>query len=245
MSNTNGNGANALDANALDASAIGDGTIESTPALVESNAPAQAEGLILENGVPTIISSGVSSRDTNSALGANLSGIGVNVMSGDEPLHTISILVENKSGVLARVSHVFARRGFNLESLAVSRTEDPTVSRMTVVVAGDDEAFTQIGKQLFKLIDVIKVIDHTRDDLVTRELALIKVAATSSTRSEIMQIAQAFKAKMVDIGESAITVEVTGKEAKIDGLQSLLEPFGILELVRTGKIVLVRGAKQT
>ena len=243
MSNTNGNGDSA---DALDANAAGDGTVESTPVLVESNAPAQAEGLILENGVSTIISSGVS----DGALGANIpkatgSEIGVNVMSGDEPLHTISILVENKSGVLARVSHVFARRGFNLESLAVSRTEDPTVSRMTVVVAGDDEAFTQIGKQLFKLIDVIKVIDHTRDDLVTRELALIKVQVTSSTRFEIMQIAQAFKAKMVDIGESAITVEVTGKEAKIDGLQSLLAPFGILELVRTGKIVLVRGAKQT
>lgn len=234
MSNTNGDGADASN----------DGTMKSTPALVQSNAPAQAANLILENGVPTILSSG-SSQPASGALGANISGIGVNVMNGQEPLHTISILVENKSGVLARVSHVFARRGFNLESLAVSRTEDPTVSRMTVVVAGDDEAFTQIGKQLLKLIDVIKVIDHTRDDLISRELALIKVQVTSSTRFEIMQIAQAFKAKMVDIGEAAITIEVTGKEAKVDALQEMLAPFGILELVRTGKIVLVRGAKQT
>ncbi len=219
----------------------GDGITENTPALIESNVIAQADGLILENGVPTIISSGSASPG---ALQSNMS-VGVNVMSGSEQLHTISILVENCAGVLARVSHVFARRGFNLESLAVSRTEDPTVSRMTVVVAGDDEAFTQIGKQLFKLIDVIKVIDHTRDDLVSRELALIKVKATSSTRSEIIQIAQAFKAKLVDIGEETIMIEVTGKEAKVDGLQKMLEGFGILELVRTGKIVLVRGAKQT
>ena len=236
MNQQNGTGS-AIGASATTASANkkGDGTMEATPAIVPSNAPAQAEGLIKENGVPTIISGG--------ALGANITG--VNVMDGSQPLHTISILVENKSGVLARVSHVFARRGFNLESLAVSRTEDPTVSRMTVVVAGDDEAFTQIGKQLFKLIDVIKVIDHTRDDLISRELALIKVSANSSTRFEIMQIAQAFKAKMVDIGESAITIEVTGKEAKVDALQEMLQKFGILELVRTGKIVLVRGAKQT
>lgn len=231
MSNENGNG-----------NALGDGTIEMTPALIPSNVPAQTEGLLMENGVPTIVSGGVGEDNLSKAVGSE---VGVNVMDGSLPLHTISILVENRSGVLARVSHVFARRGFNLESLAVSRTEDPTVSRMTVVVAGDDEAFTQIGKQLFKLIDVIKVIDHTRDDLVSRELALIKVSANSSTRSEVIQIAQAFKAKLVDIEEDSIIVEVTGKEAKVDGLQKMLEPFGILELVRTGKIVLVRGPKQT
>ncbi|HEX8834330.1 MAG TPA: acetolactate synthase small subunit, partial [Abditibacteriaceae bacterium] len=116
-----------------------------------SNVPAQSEGLLIKNGVPTIASAGEA---------------GVNTMTGAEQLHTISVLVENRPGVLARVSHVFARRGFNLESLAVSRTEDPTVSRMTIVVAGTEEAFDQIGKQLFKLIDVIKVIDHTRDNLV-------------------------------------------------------------------------------
>jgi acetolactate synthase-1/3 small subunit len=155
---------------------------------ITSNVPAQAEGLVIENGVPTIIASGV------------INGAGVNVMTGDEKLHTISILVENRPGVLARVSHVFARRGFNLESLAVSRTEDPTVSRMTIVVAGDDTAFKQIGNQLLKLIDVIKVIDHTRDDLVGRELALIKVRAADPTvRAEITQIASIFRSNIVDI----------------------------------------------
>ncbi len=198
---------------------------------IASNVPPQAEGLLLQNGVPTIISSGVAS---------------VNAMSGNEQLHTISILVENTPGVLARVSHVFARRGFNLESLAVSRTEDPTVSRMTVVVAGDDEAFTQMGKQLLKLIDVIKVIDHTRDDMVGRELMLVKVRATdSSSRAEIMQIASAFRANAVDISDTAMMLEVTGKSDKLDAIGRMLEKFEILELVRTGVIVLNRGEKQT
>ncbi len=230
--------------------------INETEPILESNAPAQAGNVAMENGVPTIISQGpakdapaVAAAKTAAAAAVSTSApapfAGVNVMSGAEHLHTISILVENQPGVLSRVSHVFARRGFNLESLAVSRTEDPTVSRMTVVVAGDDAAFTQIGKQLLKLIDVIKVIDHTRDDLVNRELALIKVRATSSKRGEIMQIANAFRAKMVDIGEDSIMIEVTGKEAKVDAIQKMLEPFEILELVRTGKIVLVRGPKQT
>lgn len=200
--------------------------------IIKSNAPPQADNLMLENGVPTIVSNGIGQP-------------GVNVMSGDEQLHTISILVENQSGVLARVSHVFARRGFNIESLAVSRTEDPTVSRMTVVVAGDDEAFTQMGKQLLKLIDVIKVIDHTRDDFVGRELALIKVKADAATRTEIMQIATVFRAKLVDISEDTVMVEMTGKTHKVDAIQRMLEKFEILELVRTGLIVLMRGPKQT
>jgi acetolactate synthase-1/3 small subunit len=196
---------------------------------VASNVPAQSEGLLVQNGVPTIISAA-----------------GVNVMSGDEKLHTISILVENRPGVLARVSHVFARRGFNLESLAVSRTEDHTVSRITVVVAGDDEAFKQIGNQLFKLIDVIKVIDHTRDDMVGRELSLVKLKASDAqTRSEIMQIAQLYKAKIVDATPETLMLEVTGKADKVDAMQKLLDQYEILELVRTGVIVLNRGEKQT
>lgn len=200
---------------------------------IASNVPAQAQGLISENGVPTIISSGVENA-------------GVNVMSGDEKLHTISILVENRPGVLARVCHVFARRGFNLESLAVSRTEDVTVSRMTIVVAGDDKAFKQIGHQLLKLIDVIKVIDHTRDDLVGRELALIKVKAdNAATRAEIAQIAQIFRSNIVDITPETLMIEVTGKADKVDAITKNLEQYEILELVRTGLIVLNRGAKQT
>lgn len=197
---------------------------------IASNVPAQADGLLMNNGVPTIIASGEP---------------GVNVMSGDEKLHTISILVENRPGVLARVSHVFARRGFNLESLAVSRTEDPTVSRMTIVVAGDDQQFTQIGQQLFKLIDVIKVIDHTRDELVGRELMLIKVRADAEARAEIMQIAAIFRANLVDISDTTLMIEITGKSDKLDAIGRMIEKFEILELVRSGVIVLARGEKQT
>ena len=154
--------------------------------------------------------------------------------------------MENQPGVLARVAHVFARRGFNLESLAVSRTEDPTVSRMTIVVAGDDDAFAQIGKQIYKLIDVIKVIDHTRDDLVGRELALIKIrAANASVRGELMQLVDVFRASLVDISDTTVMIEVTGKTDKVDAMTRMLAKYEILELVRTGLIVLVRGEKQT
>lgn len=197
--------------------------------LIESNVPAQDPDVIVQNGVPTIISAA-----------------GVNVMSGDEELHTISILVENRPGVLARVSHVFARRGFNLESLAVSRTEDHTVSRITVVVAGDDNQFKQIGNQLFKLIDVIKVIDHTHGDMVGRELALIKVKCDdAATRAEVLQIADIYGAKVVASDLGTLMLEVTGKSKKVDAMQKMLANHEILELVRTGLIVLTRGAKQT
>ena len=196
---------------------------------INSNVPAQDPDVIVQNGVPTIISAA-----------------GVNVMSGDEELHTISILVENRPGVLARVAHVFARRGFNLESLAVSRTEDHTVSRITVVVAGDDNQFKQIGNQLFKLIDVIKVIDHTHDDLVGRELALIKIKCEdAATRAEILQIADIYGAKVVASDLGTMMLEVTGKSSKVDAMQAMLANHEILELVRTGLIVLTRGAKQT
>ena len=209
-----------------------------------SNAPAQTDGVLMENGVPTVVSSGASSASgTRDLAGTNPAG--VNTMSGDEKLHTISVLVENRPGVLARVSHVFARRGFNLESLAVSRTEDVTVSRMTIVVAGNDDAFTQIGKQLLKLIDVIKVIDHTRDDLVQRELALVKVRASEENRASLIQIAQIFDARLVDIAPDTMILEIVGKEAKIDAAEKMLADFEILELVRTGRIVLMRGEKQT
>jgi acetolactate synthase-1/3 small subunit len=203
--------------------------------LIQSNVPPQAEGLEIQNGVPTIF-----------AVSHDASTPAVNVMKGGEQLHTISVLVENQPGVLARVAHVFARRGFNLESLAVSRTEDPTVSRITIVVAGDDAAFTQMGKQIFKLIDVIKVIDHTRDDLVGRELALIKVRAhDASTRGALLRLADEFGASLVDISDETLMIEATGTTDKLDALQKLLESYEILELVRTGLIVLVRGEKQT
>ena len=204
---------------------------------IQSNVPPQAEGLETQNGVPTIFASGNDASTLEP---------GVNVMKGGERLHTISVLVENQPGVLARVAHVFARRGFNLESLAVSRTEDPTVSRMTIVVAGDDAAFAQMGKQIFKLIDVIKVIDHTRDNLVGRELALIKVhASDESTCAALLKVAEECGASVVDMSDDTLMIEATGATDKLDILQQTLEPFEILELVRTGLIVLVRGEKQT
>ena len=157
--------------------------------------------------------------------------------------HTITALVENRPGVLARVSGLFARRGFNIESLAVSITQDPTVSRMTMVVGGDDTILEQITKQLNKLVDVIRVADYQGMPIVQRELAMIKVTADPSARSEIMQIVDVFRAKIVDISDKTFTVEVTGSVEKVDALEKLLEPYGINELVRTGRIAMMRGAR--
>ena len=157
--------------------------------------------------------------------------------------HTITVLVENKPGVLARVSGLFARRGFNIESLAVSITDDPTVSRMTIVVGGDETVLEQITKQLNKLIDVIKVVDYTGTEVVERELALVKVNAEAKSRAEIMQIVDIFRAKIIDISDRTFTIEVTGGVEKIDAMEKLLEPYGMLELVRTGKIAMARGPK--
>jgi len=156
--------------------------------------------------------------------------------------HTITVLVENRPGVLARVSGLFARRGFNIESLAVSITDDPTVSRMTIVVVGDDSTLEQINKQTNKLIDVIRVIDYSDVPIVERELALIKVAAEPSQRAEIMQIVDIFRAKIIDISDTTFTIEVTGGIDKVDAIERLLLPFGITEVVRTGKIAMARGA---
>lgn len=157
--------------------------------------------------------------------------------------HTITALVENKPGVLARVSGLFARRGFNIESLAVSITENPKVSRMTIVVTGDDAVLEQITKQLNKLIDVIRVIDYKDIPIVERELAMIKVEADPASRSEIMQIVDIFRAKIIDISDKTFTIEVTGSVGKVDAIEKLLEPYGIQELVRTGRIAMMRGAR--
>jgi len=161
--------------------------------------------------------------------------------------HTISVMVENRPGVLARVSGLFARRGFNIASLAVSATEDPTVSRMTVVVTGDNRELEQITKQLNKLIDVISIFDHTEDNLVEREIALIKVHATLVNRSEIMQLTTVFNAEIVNItpAEETMIIEITGDQNRVDAFLETLAKFEILEMVRTGKIALVRGAKMT
>ncbi|MBI4557119.1 MAG: acetolactate synthase small subunit [Candidatus Hydrogenedentes bacterium] len=157
--------------------------------------------------------------------------------------HTISVLVENHFGVLARVSGLFSARGYNIDSLCVGETEDPTISRMTVVVRGDDKVLEQIVKQLNKLVDTIEVIDLTRSDFVERELIMIKVSANSAQRSEIIEIANIFRAKVVDLGTDAVTVEATGSEGKLAGFIEMMRPFGIRELVRTGKIAITRSQK--
>jgi len=158
--------------------------------------------------------------------------------------HTLAVLVENKSGVLSRVASLFSRRGYNIDSLAVGVTEDPDISRITIVVHGDDHVLEQVTKQLNKLIDVIKVSDIGSDDAVERELALIKVAADVDTRAEVMQIANIFRARIVDVASKSVTVEVTGDEGKIQAIEKLLRQFGIKEMVRTGKIAMVRGSKK-
>ena len=157
--------------------------------------------------------------------------------------HTISVVVNNRPGVLARTASLFARRGFNIDSLAVSTTEDPALSRMTIVVEGDDTVLEQITKQLYKLLDVIKVLDHQSEPVVVRELALIKLSADSGTRGEIMQTVNIFRANIVDISDTTFIVEVTGSAEKIDALIGLLRKYGIKELMRTGRIVLSRGPR--
>jgi len=157
--------------------------------------------------------------------------------------HTISVLVNNQPGVLARTASLFARRGFNIDSLAVNITQDPKVSRMTILVEGDDGALEQITKQLNKLLDVIKVLDHQNEAVVTRELGLVKVRAASAHRGEIMQIANIFRANVVDVADETFIIEVTGGTEKLDALIGLLGKYGITEMVRTGRIVLTRGPK--
>ena len=155
--------------------------------------------------------------------------------------HTIIALVEDKPGVLNHMASLFRRRGFNIESIAVGHSEVPHLSRMTIVVDGANTMVEQVRKQLDKVVDVVKVSDITGDKVIARELALIKVKATSSTRSEIMQIVDIFRANIVDVAADSVTVEVTGDEDKVDSLYNLLRSFGIKELARTGRIALTRG----
>ncbi len=158
--------------------------------------------------------------------------------------HTLSILVENKAGVLSRVTGLFSRRGFNIESLAVGTCEEPDMSRITIVVIGDDAQIEQVMKQLNKLIDVIKVSDLTDSERVERELALFKVTADQgTTRAEIMQIATIFRAQIVDVGAKSVILQIVGDTSKIDAMEKLLRQFGIKELIRTGRIGILRGTK--
>lgn len=157
--------------------------------------------------------------------------------------HTISVLVENEFGVLARVSGLFSGRGFNIESLSVAPTLDPNTSRMTIVTRGDDRILEQISKQLNKLISTIKVVDFTGEEYVERELALIKVTAESDSRAEVLRIVDIFRGKVVDVTPKSFTIEVTGAPDKIDAVLKLLTPMGIKEIVRSGPVVIGRGSK--
>ena len=153
---------------------------------------------------------------------------------------TIAVLVENHFGVLTHVAGLFSARGFNIDSLAVGETEDPTVSRMTIVADGDEKTLEQVKKQLNRLIDVIKVIDLTGEDFVDRELVLMKVKVDSKNRSEILQIADTFQAKIDDVKKETTVVEVTGDQNKIRSFMEIMKPFGIVEIVRTGRIAMGR-----
>lgn len=158
--------------------------------------------------------------------------------------HTISILVDNEFGVLSKVSSLFSGRGFNIESLCVAETLDPKVSRMTIVTTGDDQIVEQITKQLNKLINVIKVSDLTAEEHIERELALIKVNANADDRAEILSVIDIFKGKVVDVSPTTYTIEMTGDAEKVNAITELLRPFGIKEIVRTGKVAMARSPKK-
>lgn len=157
--------------------------------------------------------------------------------------HTLSILVENSPGVLNKVAGLFSRRGYNIDSIAVGETEEPGISRMTISVDGEQHEVEQITKNVHKLIEVLKVTDLTQESMVDRELALIKVLADQPNRSEILHIVDIFRAKIVDVSERSVIVEVTGDEGKVDAMIRLLRPHGIKEIVRTGKIAMARGGR--
>jgi acetolactate synthase I/III small subunit len=159
--------------------------------------------------------------------------------------HTLSVLVENKPGVLTRVAGLFARRGFNIDSLAVAETESHAVSRMTITVDEQDSTVEQVTKQLHKLINVLKITDLDPSGSVERELLLIKVKADASSRSGIMQIVEIFRAKIIDVGPEVLIIEMTGTREKVSALMELLAPFGVVELMRTGRIAMSRGKKAT
>jgi acetolactate synthase I/III small subunit len=156
---------------------------------------------------------------------------------------TLSVLVENKPGALARISGLFARRGFNIDSLAVGETEDAAVSRMTIVVSVDNKPLEHVTKQLHKLINVLRIAELPHNASVERELALIKVGAGAGRRAEVLEMVEIFRAKVIDVDSESIVVEATGTPEKIEALLQLLSPFGIIEMARTGRVALGRGAK--
>jgi acetolactate synthase I/III small subunit len=159
------------------------------------------------------------------------------------PTHTLSVLVEDKPGVLARVASLFSRRGYNIQSLAVGATEQKNMSRMTIVVSVDESPLEQITKQLNKLINVIKIVEQDEDNSVSRELALIKVRADATTRGQVIEAVNLFRAKVVDVSTESLTIEATGTPAKLEAFLRVLEPYGIRELVQSGVVSLSRGPR--
>ena len=157
--------------------------------------------------------------------------------------YLLSVLVENRPGVLSRVTGLISRRGFNIESLTVAPTEDESLSRMTIIVEADEVGYEQITKQLHKLVSVYKISDLTYEDAVERELVLFKVQSTPERRHEIIEIANVFRAKVVDVGKNTLTIEATGAASKLDAMEDLLRAYGIKQLTRTGKIAMARGSQ--
>ena len=155
--------------------------------------------------------------------------------------HTLVALVLHQPGVLNRISGMFRRRGFNISSLTVGQSESEDLARMTFVVQGDDATVEQVTKQLYKLVDVVRVIDLDEDNSIVREMALVKVSATNQNRSEIIQISEIFRSKIVDVGAETVVIEITGDQSKIDRFIILLQPFGIREVMRTGAVAMSRG----
>jgi acetolactate synthase-1/3 small subunit len=158
-------------------------------------------------------------------------------------IHTLSVLVENKPGVLARISSLFARRGFNIDSLAVGPTEHPEISRMTIAVNVESSPLEQVTKQLNKLVNVIKIVELEPSSAVQRELLLVKVRADTGTRSSVLETVQLFRAKVIDVSPDSVTIEATGSADKLDALLRMLEPFGVKELVQSGMVAIGRGPR--
>jgi len=166
-------------------------------------------------------------------------------MQTEQKKHTISLYVANKPGVLIRISLVFARRGYNIDSLVVSEAKDPAFSRMNIVAIGEKETLNQILKQLNRLVDVVHASDYSKMDVLQRELSLVKIKCRNSERTEILQISQAFKSQTVDISDNTLTLQVTGSSEKLDAFQKLLNSYEVIEIVRTGKVLMHRGEKTT
>ena len=159
--------------------------------------------------------------------------------------HVLSILVENRPGVLTRIAGLFARRGFNIDTLAVGPTDDETVSRITLTIDGAEHPIDQVTKQLHKLVNVLKIRDLEPEEAVARELALFKVAADGPARIEVMQVAEIFRGKIVDVGKRSVVIEITGSDDKIEAFESMVRPFGLIEMMRTGEIAISRGRGET